>query len=228
MQQKQLLMFDFDGTLIDSAADLTAAVNVMMQQLGRDPYPLSSIKSWIGNGAPMLVKRALSGDIIVNDTLSQTDIQAAEQLFLAAYEALDESQTTAYPEVSSGLKKLNDAGFTLALVTNKPIRFVPQIIEHFGWSPLFSKLTGGDSLPQKKPDPEPLLHTCQALNIDPNHAVMIGDSINDILAGKNAGIDTIGLSYGYNYGQDIRDCNPNFAFDDFKALTDFLIENYRE
>lgn len=224
MQQKQLLMFDFDGTLIDSVADLTAAVNVMMQHLGRDPYPLDIIKTWIGNGASMLVKRALSGDIQVDESLSASEIKEAERLFLAAYEALDCSQTIAYPDVTSGLNQLHHSGFTLALVTNKPIRFVPKIINHFGWSPLFSNLIGGDSLPQKKPDAAPLLHTCQTLNIDPKNAVMIGDSINDILAGKNAGIDTIGLSYGYNYGQDIRDCNPNFAFDDFQTLTDFLLQ----
>jgi len=224
VQQKQLLMFDFDGTLIDSVADLTAAVNVMMQQLDRDPYPLEMIKTWIGNGASMLVKRALSGDIQVDESLSTSEIQEAERLFLAAYEALDCSQTIAYPDVTLGLNQLHHAGFTLALVTNKPIRFVPKIINYFGWSPLFSNLIGGDSLPQKKPDAAPLLHTCQTLNIDPKNAVMIGDSINDILAGKNAGIDTIGLSYGYNYDQDIRDCNPNFVFDDFTALTEFLLQ----
>jgi phosphoglycolate phosphatase len=136
------------------------------------------------------------------------------------------SKTVAYPNVDNGLKKLKAAGFQLALVTNKPIRFVPKILQFFGWHDIFSEVLGGDSLPTKKPDPAPLLQVCKALNINPAQAVMIGDSINDILAGQNANMDTLGLSYGYNYGQDIRELNPTEAFDDFSALVDYLLKAY--
>ena len=111
------------------------------------------------------------------------------------------------------------------MVTNKPIRFVPKILLSFGWQDIFSEVLGGDSLPSKKPDPAPLLHVCKALNVNPEQAVMIGDSRNDILAGQNANMDTLALSYGYNYGQDIRELNPTEAFDDFASLVTYLLKD---
>ena len=225
---KQLLIFDFDGTLIDSVPDLADATNIMLSQLGLPTYPLQTIEKWVGNGARLLVERALSGSVDVDDKLTLTDVEAAEQLFFEAYAAHDASKTVAYPDVDSGLKQLQDAGFTLALVTNKPIRFVPNILAGLGWTPLFDMVLGGDSLPVKKPDPAPLLHVCKTLKFGINQAFMIGDSINDISAGKNAGIDTIGLSYGYNYGKDIRESQPNKVFDTFADLLTWLLKNKSE
>lgn len=221
---KQLLIFDFDGTLIDSVPDLADATNLMLEQLGRSPFPLDIIKGWIGNGARVLVERALLGRVIIDDGLDNDTVEEALRIFFAAYGALDCQKTTAYPDVSDGLHQLKNAGYTLALVTNKPIRFVPKILDHMGWTPLFSEVIGGDSLPTKKPDPAPLLYVCEALNVTPAQAIMIGDSRNDILAGQNANMDTLGLSYGYNYGQDIRELNPTAAFDDFAALVEYVLK----
>ena len=220
---KQLLIFDFDGTLIDSVPDLADATNIMLTQLGKPTYHINAVQQWIDNGARALVERALSGNVIIDENLSLTEVEAAEQLFFAAYAEHDASKTTSYPDVDQGLRQLKDAGFTLALVTNKPIRFVPNILEGLGWTPLFDMVLGGDSLPVKKPDPAPLLHVCESLKFKQDQAFMIGDSINDISAGKNAGIDTIGLSYGYNYGKDILDSKPNQAFDSFADLLDYLL-----
>ena len=222
---KKLLIFDFDGTLIDSVPDLADATNIMLSQLDMPTYPLQTIEKWVGNGARKLVERALSGSVEVDDNLVLADVEAAEQLFFDAYGAHDTSKTVAYPDVDSGLKQLKEAGFTLALVTNKPIRFVPKILQSFGWQDLFSEVLGGDSLPTKKPDPAPLLHVCETLNVIPAQAIMIGDSRNDILAGQNANMDTFGLSYGYNYGQDIRELSPTEAFDDFASLVAYLLKN---
>ena len=223
---KQLLIFDFDGTLIDSVPDLADATNAMLTILGKTLYPLETIRNWVGNGSRMLVERALVGKIEVLDgELTEEAVDHAEQVFFDAYKNTSGSKTVAYPDVDSGLKKLQAAGFKLALVTNKPIRFVPKILQSFGWQELFSEVLGGDSLPTKKPDPAPLLHVCEALNINSAQAVMIGDSRNDILAGQNANMDTLGLSYGYNYGQDIRELNPTEAFDDFASLVTYLLEN---
>ena len=222
---KQLLIFDFDGTLIDSVPDLADATNAMLTTLGKETYPISTIRNWVGNGSRMLVERALVGKIEVREgELTVEEADHAEQVFFDAYKNISGSKTVAYPDVDSGLKKLKAAGYTLALVTNKPIRFVPKILQSFGWQDLFSEVLGGDSLPHKKPDPAPLLHVCEALNVTPAQAVMIGDSRNDILAGQNANIDTLGLSYGYNYGQDIRELNPTAAFDDFAALVKYLLK----
>ena len=223
---KQLLIFDFDGTLIDSVPDLADATNAMLTTLGKENYPLDSIRNWVGNGSRMLVERALVGKIeVIEGELTKAETDYAEQVFFEAYKNINSSKTVAYPDVDKGLKKLQAAGYTLALVTNKPIRFVPKILQSFGWQNLFSEVLGGDSLPVKKPDPAPLLHVCKALNVSPEQAVMIGDSKNDILAGQNANMDTLGLSYGYNYGQDIRELNPTEAFDDFAALVKYLLQS---
>ncbi|MGE6441603.1 phosphoglycolate phosphatase [Psychrobacter sp. NPDC078409] len=223
---KQLLIFDFDGTLIDSVPDLADATNAMLTTLGKDTYPIETIRNWIGNGSRLLVERALVGKVEVADgelTVEETD--HAEQIFFEAYKNLSGSKTVAYPDVDNGLKKLHAAGYTLALVTNKPIRFVPKILQSFGWQGLFSEVMGGDSLPVKKPDPTPLLHVCETLNFSVDQAVMIGDSRNDMLAGQNANMDTLGLSYGYNYGQDIRVLNPTEAFDHFADLVTWIMKD---
>ena len=221
---KQLLIFDFDGTLIDSVPDLADATNTMLTQLGKPTYTLDTIKEWVGNGSRLLIERALVGKTeVAKSALTKAEADHAEQLFFAAYAEHDASKTISYPDVNEGLKTLQDAGFTLALVTNKPIRFVPNILDGLGWTPLFNMVLGGDSLPVKKPDPTPLLEVCKTLNFKPTQAFMIGDSINDISAGKNAGIDTIGLSYGYNYGKDIRDSSPDQVFDNFADLLSYLL-----
>ena len=223
---KQLLIFDFDGTLIDSVPDLADATNAMLTPLGKDTHPLDTIRNWVGNGSRMLVERALVGKIeVLEDELTVEEAEHAEQVFFDAYKNLSDSKTVAYPNVDSGLRQLKEAGYTLALVTNKPIRFVPKILESFGWTSLFDMVLGGDSLTTKKPDPAPLLHVCDKLGVMQDKAVMIGDSRNDILAGQNAKIDTLGLSYGYNYGQDIRDLNPTAAFDDFATLVKYLLKD---
>ena len=225
--KKELLIFDFDGTLIDSVPDLAQATNDMLTTLGKSTYPIDTIRNWVGNGSRMLVERALVGSVEVPEgQLSEEQADQAEKVFFDAYAKVSGNNTVAYPDVDEGLKKLKQAGFTLALVTNKPIRFVPKILESFGWSELFTEVLGGDSLPVKKPDPEPLRYVCRTLQVAPEHAVMIGDSKNDIFAGQNANIDTLGLSYGYNYGQDIRELNPTAAFDDFQSLVDWIIEHY--
>lgn len=222
---KQLLIFDFDGTLIDSVPDLADATNAMLTTLGKETYSLDTIRNWVGNGSRMLVERALVGKVeVLEGELMVEEADHAEQVFFDAYKNISGSKTVAYQDVDSGLKKLKAAGYTLALVTNKPIRFVPKILQSFGWQDLFVEVLGGDSLPVKKPDPAPLLHVCEALNVTPDQAVMIGDSKNDILAGQNANMDTLGLSYGYNYGQDIRELNPTEAFDDFAALVKYLLK----
>jgi phosphoglycolate phosphatase len=223
---KQLLIFDFDGTLIDSVPDLADATNAMLTTLGKDTYPIETIRNWIGNGSRLLVERALVGKVEVADgELTVEEADHAEQIFFEAYKNLSGSKTVAYPGVDDGLKRLHAAGYTLALVTNKPIRFVPKILQSFGWQDLFSEVMGGDSLSVKKPDQAPLLHVCETLNISVEQAVMIGDSRNDMLAGQNANMDTLGLSYGYNYGQDIRELNPTEAFDHFADLVAWIMKD---
>lgn len=214
-----LLIFDLDGTLIDSVPDLALAVNACLTDLGLPHFDESHIRHWIGNGAPILMERVLkaSGEDV-------TKLEQALALFFKHYATFTCEKTVPYDGVDTGLRQLKQHGFTLAIVTNKPYQFVPVIVEKLGWQGLFDIMLGGDSLDVKKPDPTPLHHVREQLGFDVADVFMIGDSKNDILAGQNAGIATLGLSYGYNYGQDIRDFHPTQTFDDFGDLVNFLLK----
>lgn len=220
--QKSLLIFDLDGTLIDSAPDLAQAVNLTLQDFDRATFDEATIRHWVGNGAKVLIERALSGTTQVSTTLDANLVSQALERFFVHYREHTCEKTQAYAGVCDGLAQLKQAGYMLAIVTNKPYEFVPPIITALGWDGLFSLVLGGDSLPVQKPDPTPLLTVCEKLDIAPINSYMIGDSKNDILAGQNAEMDTLGLSYGYNYGQDIRDFQPTHTFDTFDDLVNFL------
>lgn len=220
---KSLLLFDLDGTLIDSVPDLADAVNATLQQLNQHTYDEATIRHWVGNGAKVLIARALANTATPDMGNMDAELAQAMPLFFANYRRQTCVRTQAFAGVTDGLTQLKQEGYTLAIITNKPKEFVPTIIEHFGWQSLFSLILGGDSLPVKKPDPTPLLHSCELLGFSPEQSYMIGDSKNDIVAGQQAGIDTLALTYGYNYGEDIRQLAPTHAFDDFSALTDFLL-----
>lgn len=223
MINKALLIFDLDGTLIDSVPDIADAVNRTLSDLGRQNFDEQTIRNWVGNGAKVLIERALKAS--QNDELDVNTVEQALGYFFAHYAKQTCQKTVAYQDVNKGLQDLHKAGFVLAIVTNKPAEFVPAILQTLGWQELFACVLGGDSLPVKKPDPTPLLFTCEKLQFSTANSYMIGDSKNDVLAGKNAGIKTLALSYGYNYGQDIRDFSPDETFDNFADLTDYLLKS---
>lgn len=224
MTNKPLLMFDLDGTLIDSVPDIADAVNHTLTDLNRPTFNEVTIRHWVGNGAKTLIERALTAT--QNDALQPDTIQTALQYFFNHYAKQTCQKTTAYQGVNEGLHQLAQANFCMSIITNKPMQFVPNILQTLGWQDLFSHVLGGDSLPMKKPDPTPLLFTCEKLQCSPDNSYMIGDSKNDVLAGKNANIKTLALSYGYNYGQDIKDFLPDKTFDNFTDLTTFLLQNH--
>lgn len=217
----QLVLFDLDGTLIDSLPQLWQAVNQMLTELGHESVVLDIVRGWVGNGADILVTRALSAAL-------QREPNADEQAqgraaFDRAYGALAEQEVALYQGVKATLQQLIAAGKTLALVTNKPSPFVPGILESTGLAPYFSAVLGGDCLAQKKPDPAPLLHICQQLDIAPQHSLMVGDSENDVLAAQRANIAVVGLTYGYNYGRPIADSQPDWVLSEFPSLLDLLL-----
>lgn len=224
--QATLLIFDLDGTLIDSVPDLSVATNEMLVQLGASPADVVDVRTWVGNGSRKLVERALLWAKLPTETSA---LEQAHRLFLSAYQRhVNTHQTTEYQGVTAGLHKLRQAGFMLAIATNKPMAFVPEILAKLGWTDSFVMVLGGDSLSAKKPDPLPLLHICQELGVLPSQALMIGDSKNDIQAGKSAGMTTLALSYGYNYGQPISQSEPDMVFDEFAALVSFVLQRYRQ
>lgn len=219
-RQKELILFDFDGTLIDSVPDLAAAINHLLQHLGRDGFDEDRIRSWVGNGARALVERALRASYNDASALSEGLVDEALEIFLAFYAGNLAVNTVTYPHVPEILHRLRSLGFRMAIVTNKPHAFIDPILESLGMEEFFECKLGGDSLPYKKPNPAPLLHVCDTLGVDRDKCVMIGDSKNDILAAKAADMHCIGLGYGYNYGEDIGTYGPDLIFHDFKALAE--------
>ncbi|MCR3872160.1 HAD hydrolase-like protein, partial [Pseudomonas aeruginosa] len=147
----RLVMFDLDGTLVDSVPDLTAAVDSMLASLGRPPAGIEKVRQWIGNGARVLVRRALAGSI-EHDGIGEEETEAALALFMEAY-ADSHALTEVYPGVVDTLKWLKRNGVEMALITNKPERFVAPLLDEMKLGRYFRWIIGGDTLPQQKPDP---------------------------------------------------------------------------
>ena len=219
---KKLLIFDLDGTLIDSVPDLSSAVNHMLLTLGREAFKEEKIRLWVGNGAQVLVKRALSGSTKIDDTLDETFFKSALRIFLNNYAENLATSTRPYDQVPQTLKELKEAGYTLVIVTNKPYDFVLPILQGLDLAQYFEDYLGGDSLSTKKPDPLPLLHICEKFNVPIDKALMIGDSKNDILAAASANIESIAVTYGYNYGEDISIYKPDVVVDAFAEILHYI------
>jgi len=215
---KELIIFDLDGTLIDSVPDLAVAVNHMLEVLGRDTFNEETIRYWVGNGAQTLVKRALSGSTEIKEDLDEALFEKALEVFLDFYGKHLCTNTKTYPNVPGTLRALKSEGYRLAIVTNKPFAFVAPILKNLYLDELFELIVGGDSLEKKKPDPQPLLHVCEVLNVSPDESVMVGDSKNDILAANAAGMRSIGVTYGYNYGEEIDSYEPTLVVDNFADI----------
>jgi len=215
---KTTILFDLDGTLIDSVPDLALSVNQMLKSLGRETFAEETIRYWVGNGAQMLVKRALLGKRDTDETVDTALFDKALKLFLSFYGKHLAEATRTYPHVPETLKVLKKAGYRLAVITNKPYAFVGPILKNLQLDGLFELWIGGDSLPEKKPDPAPLLHVCNLLSVPVAACVMVGDSKNDISAAKACAMQSIGVTYGYNYGEDIRVYAPDRVVDDFAEI----------
>jgi len=221
-RDKKVIIFDLDGTLIDSVPDLAVSVNFTLQSLNRSTYSEDTIRYWVGNGARVLVKRALLGDVDTTPAVDEELYTKALAIFLEHYAHNLANLTKLYPDVLETLNTLQTKGYRLAIVTNKPFDFVQPILETLAIDSLFSYHLGGDSLSEKKPSPIPLLDVCKHFNIEPIQAVMIGDSKNDILAANATKMQSIGVTYGYNYGEPIASYHPTHIINDFGALGEVL------
>ncbi|WP_142475675.1 phosphoglycolate phosphatase [Klebsiella oxytoca] len=225
--------FDLDGTLVDSAPGLTAAVDNALYALELPMAGEERVMTWIGNGADVLIQRALTWARQERATLraaqgkpsvDHDDIPQAEQqailrkLFDRYYGEVAEEGSFLFPAVADTLGALHAKGLPLALVTNKPTPFVAPILSSLDIAKYFTVVIGGDDVKNKKPHPEPLLMVAEKLGLAPAELLFVGDSRNDIQAAKAAGCCSIGLTYGYNYGEPISLSEPDYIFDQFNEL----------
>ncbi len=212
----RLVMFDLDGTLVDSVPDLAAAIDKTLCDLGRPAAGVAQVRDWVGNGARVLVRRALAGGL-QHEHVDETLAEQALELFMQHY-AVNHALTQVYAGVKPTLDWLREQQVELAIVTNKPERFVAPLLDEKGLGGYFRWIVGGDTLPQQKPDPAALLHVLQLARVDAAHALFVGDSRNDVLAARAAGVPCVALSYGYNHGRPIAEENPVHVLDCLSGL----------
>ena len=210
--QKQLLIFDLDGTLADTRADLSTGINRMRQHYGLPPLSIDTVTGYIGKGIRVLVERSLQGEAVDLD-----EALAMDRKFYAEH-MLDE--TALYPGVAAGLRALADAGHTLAVLSNKPGEPTRIILKHLGVDVLFLRMIGGGDLPNLKPAPDGICALIEDAGIPPENTWMIGDHHTDLEAAQNAGVKSGFVTYGIGYPGEF---TANQTWNGFEELVDFFI-----
>jgi phosphoglycolate phosphatase len=214
---RNLILFDLDGTLVDSATDLFRAMNISLNTLQLPMVTEQQIRQWVGKGASKLCE-----DVLLN-LLGEVEPSQHQQLyaeFLEVYAAGICVDSKPFPGVIDFLDYAVRQNITLACVTNKPQKLAEALLYELRLDQYFKLVVGGDSLEHKKPHPLPLLHCMDVLKSNTKQTLLIGDSSNDIEAARRAGVDCIVVSYGYNHGEDIHDSAPQQVVDDLRELID--------
>ncbi len=191
MEVVHLAIFDLDGTLVDSKDDLANSVNATLQWLGMPALDHETVASYVGNGAPVLMRRALG------EQASEADVTRALEYFLNHYQAHVLDRTRPYPGIPEALEQLRREGVLMAVLTNKPVRMSGRILEGLGLRDYFQRLYGGNSFERKKPDPIGVETLLNELRVERGEAIMVGDSAVDVRTARNAGIRIIGVTYGF-------------------------------
>ncbi|MCP3725390.1 phosphoglycolate phosphatase [Paraburkholderia sp. CNPSo 3272] len=195
-------LIDLDGTMVDTADDFAAGLNGMLAQLDADETTREEVMGYVGKGSEHLIRSVLAPRFAADNVEARFDEALA--LYQDEYAKINGRHTHLYPDVEAGLAALRDQGIKLACVTNKPHRFAVELLQQYGLAQYFEVVLGGDSLAKKKPDPLPMLTACERLGVTPAAAVAIGDSENDAIAGRAAGMATLTVPYGYNHGQPVQ------------------------
>lgn len=220
LSQPEMVVFDLDGTLVDSVPDLAYSLDSMLQKLGMPDAGEMKTREWVGNGLERLVKRALTDDLDKEPDASL--FEKALPLFISEYKQNACKRSRLYDGVREGLDYLLRHDFKLACVTNKQSQFTNIVLETLGIQNVFGIVISGDTLAKKKPDPLPLLHAAEHFGISASKALMVGDSVNDVSAARAAGFQILCVNYGYNHGQDIRLANPDLVIDSLAEFPNIL------
>jgi len=208
------IVIDLDGTLLHTAPELAEAANRMLRDMGRPPVSQDLLMSYIGNGISWLVKRALTGDMHTEPDAGLYD--KALPVFEKHYSDLL-LQSKPFAGVKQGLDEMKAAGFKLGCITNKVARYTEPLLKGIGLEPYFSIVLSGDTLPEKKPHPLPLLHSARFFGIPIDRLLLIGDSLNDALAARAAGSPVFCVPYGYNHGEPVDGLDLDAVITDLPA-----------
>ncbi len=218
--QIKLIAFDLDGTLLDSVPDLTKAIQLTLAELNLPNQQLDSVRGWVGNGARVLVKRALSGNMKAE--VPSDLFERAYPIFLKHYAEHLNENSVLYNGVEQTLQALKDADILLACITNKPEQFTLPLLKELGLLELFDRVVCGDTFQHRKPHPMPLLETAKFFNVSPAQAIMVGDSVNDIAAAQAAGFYSICVDYGYHGEDDVSELGADVVISHFSEINQLL------
>jgi phosphoglycolate phosphatase len=210
-----LLIFDLDGTLADTKLDLANAVNATREHLGLPALENERVYSYVGNGAPVLIRKAMGPEY------GEEDVQRALEHFLSYYREHMLDHTTLYPGVRESLDRLRALGLRLTVLTNKPVKISRDILAGLGLGGYFFRIYGGNSFEQKKPDPAGVLILLGEAGVPKERALMVGDSAVDVLTARNAGIAVCGVTYGFQ-PESLAGELPDILVDRMEDLVDML------
>ncbi|HJD44764.1 MAG TPA: phosphoglycolate phosphatase [Candidatus Paenalcaligenes intestinipullorum] len=201
------ILFDLDGTLVDSVPDITATVNATLTELDQTTFALEQVKQWIGKGSDHLLRTALTEAL--GHAPDEALFNQAKAAYLRHYPQFNGQHSTVYDGVFEGLSAFKAMGCTLGVVTNKEVDFAIPLLNQLSLASYFDLIVGGDSTDYKKPHPEPLRFAAQQLHATPAHCLFIGDSANDVQAAQAANMTVLVLPYGYNHGIDVQTLNAS-------------------
>ncbi len=220
LNKPKLVLIDLDGTLVDSVPDLAYCIDEMMKVLGKEPWGIDKVRTWVGNGVDRLIMRALT-DTLWEDP-PEDAYQEAHPIFMKLYADNTSGRSCLYDGIEEGLEYLKSNGFKVGCVTNKAEAFTVPLLKDMGIFDQFDVVVSGDTTPKKKPDPLPLLYAAEQLGEQPVDCLMVGDSMHDVEAARNAGFQVVCVPYGYNHGVDIRDAKPDAVIDSLAELKNLL------
>jgi phosphoglycolate phosphatase len=214
--QIKLVLFDLDGTLVDSVGDLAWCGNEMLRSLDMPLHDPQTARNWVGNGLERFVRRVLTADMDAEP--DEALFNAGVEIFNRLYAEHASDHSLLYPGALETLKYLAELDLHLACVTNKPEPFTSGLITAMDLTGYFGLVVAGDTTARKKPDPMPLHYAADHFAIDYDKCLMVGDSSNDVQAARAAGFNIICVPYGYNHGNDIRDSSPDLVVENLLEL----------